>query len=226
MRGVIDVDLDSLPELVCHSKTWSGTKHTLEFKRSDKSPNSDFVEFTVVSRPDKGGNSRLRAVTLHTGSSANSALGRSPLQISTSRSDFVEPYARELIRDSWIEVRAIYKQWAPSTARNILTGHYLAIHHKKLFDELLKQGNTASAYKKATEIYWAPLVEEAGGVTRLTAKIYEELTMWGESSSASLLSELMGTGPRTIHTRLQEARKLGYLDKPGIGTRRVNLDSR
>jgi hypothetical protein len=74
--------------------------------------------------------------------------------------------------------------------------------------------------KAATDAYWKPLSEEAGGVIRLTARLYEELIALREISSPSLISVLMQTGPRTVHTRLTEARKTNLLYKPGTGSRK------
>jgi hypothetical protein len=107
-----------------------------------------------------------------------------------------------------------------NTARNLLTGHYLLAYHKKLFESAGRTSKWRAVSDEAIESYWSPLATDSGGVTKLTVKIYQELIAWGEASSPSLISVLMNTGPRTVHTRLQEARKLGILLKPGTGARK------
>lgn len=174
----------------------------------------------MISKLDENGMPRLRSIVLTHGEESSRLQGRPTYQITLARNDFVDAIAKLLKKDSWIDTGSIYDQWTAPTARTILTGHYLATYHKKLFDGWNRAGNSKNEFKAATEAYWEPLAKDAGGVTRLTVSIYEELTAWGDSASASLLSVLMGTGPRTIHTRLQEARKSGYLHKPGIGSRR------
>jgi hypothetical protein len=83
-----------------------------------------------------------------------------------------------------------------------------------------RQFQSVHQVREATELYWQPIAEEAGGVIRLTTRLYEELIAMGEASTPSLISVLMQTGPRTIHTRLTEARKTNMLNKPGIGSRK------
>lgn len=119
-----------------------------------------------------------------------------------------------------LDTFSLYDQFTTSVARTLLTGHYLATRHKRLLDSWAKTRKSKSDFVEATNQYWAPLAEESGGVTKLTVQIYQDLLACGEGSGPSLISVLMNTGPRTVHTRLQEARKLGILDKPGGGVRK------
>jgi hypothetical protein len=48
---------------------------------------------------------------------------------------------------------------------------------------------------------------------------YEELTSWGETAAAKVLSEELQIPQRTIHTRLRLARDRGLIESPGAGAR-------
>lgn len=56
------------------------------------------------------------------------------------------------------------------------------------------------------------LVEDA-------ARKYLDLVSWGEPNSAKVLSESEGISIRTMHSRLMNARKKGFLESPGSGFR-------
>jgi hypothetical protein len=57
-------------------------------------------------------------------------------------------------------------------------------------------------------------------ITKATARLYKELTQWGEISSAMVIAELEGVSVLTVRNRLQSARKNGDLESPGSGARR------
>ena len=52
-----------------------------------------------------------------------------------------------------------------------------------------------------------------------TALRYLDLIAWGEPNSAKVISELEMVPIRTIHSRLMNARKRGFIESPGIGFR-------
>ena len=56
------------------------------------------------------------------------------------------------------------------------------------------------------------LVEDA-------ARKYLDLVSWGEPNSAKVLAEAEGIPIRTMHSRLMNARKKGFLESPGSGFR-------
>jgi hypothetical protein len=202
----------AIPELVCFSKGWSGSKHTLDYPPNEDSDQLGSLEYLVVSKIEEDGMPRPWSITIAFGDENSEAQRKSARwNISTSRTDFVSPIAKLLKGQMWLDSHSIYDQWGSSTARAILTGHYLATRHKKLFDAWHRAGNSKTEISDATYQYWDSLAQEAGGITRLTIYINEELQAWGDSFSAALLAQLMGVGPRTIHTRLYEASKFGYL---------------
>jgi hypothetical protein len=200
-----------VPEVVCHSRGWIGTKHTLGNPPNEDNDEFGPLEYLLVSKVDEVGMPRLWSLGVSYGEGLSQVLRKTSWNISLARTDFVEPITKSLKKPLWIDTHALYEHWNASTARSILTGHYLAAHHKKLFDGWSRAGNSKSEVKEATNEYWNSLALEIGGITRLTIYINEELQAWGDSFSSSLLAQLMGVGPRTIHTRLYEASKFGYL---------------
>ena len=214
-----------IPEVICYSNGWTGTKHTLGTQPNEDNDQFGPLEYLLISKKDQIGMPRLWNLGVSYGEGFNQVVRKSTWNISTARSDFVEPVIKTLKKQLWIDTHTLYDHWNPSTARAILTGHYLVAHHKKLFDSWHRAGNSKSELKEATNEYWNSLALDAGGITRLTIYINEELQAWGDSFSSSLLAQLMGVGPRTIHTRLYEASKFGYLhsaeSKLAIGLRNL-----
>ncbi len=51
------------------------------------------------------------------------------------------------------------------------------------------------------------------------AKRYMDLVAWGEPNSAKVMAESEGISIRTMHSRLMNARKKGFLESPGSGFR-------
>jgi hypothetical protein len=200
-----------LPEVFFTTKGWSGTKHTLGDSPNQESDHSGPLEYLLVSKLDEHGMPRLWSLGITFGEGLSQTQRKLSWNISNARTDFIEPVVKSLKKSDWIDVQALYDNWNASTARTILTGHYLATRHKKLFDGWHRAGNSKIELKEATNEYWNTLADEAGGITRLTVYVNEELQAWGNSFSSSLLAQLMGVGPRTIHTRLYEAQKYGYL---------------
>ena len=204
-----------LPEVVYFSKGWAGTKHTLGSPPEEDQDEFGPLEYLLVSKVDETDMPRLLNLNVTYGTYWYREPKRKPWQISTSRFDFIQPVVNLKDLLGFIDPQSIYEQWGASTARTILTGHYLATRHKDLFDAWHRAGSSKNELKKATNKYWNSLSLDFGGITRLTIYINEELRSWGDSFSSSLLAQLMDVGPRTIHTRLYEARKFGNLHDVG-----------
>ncbi len=214
-----DLKIDSLPESVFFQGDYAASRHTLASPLNELDDQFGPVEYLLISRQTPGDIPRFLYYSAIAGRFVHA--GRtSPFSISVSKTNLFEPVKKQLVELRDIDIYSIYDQFTTSVARTLLTGHYLGTKHKKLFDAWAKSRKSKSEFTDATEAYWAPLVQEAGGVTKLTVQIYQELLACGEGSTPSLISVLMNTGPRTVHTRLQEARKLGILDKPGGGVRK------
>jgi hypothetical protein len=214
-----DLKLDSLPETVFLQGDYSASKHTLASPVNELNDQFGPIEYLIVSKQKPGDIPRFIYYSGVAGKFGN-ASRLTPFSISVSKVNLFEPIKKQLAELREIDTFSIYDQFTTSVARTLLTGHYLATRHKKLFDVWSRTRKSKSDFIESTNAYWAPLVEEAGGVTKLTVQIYQDLLACGEGSGPSLISVLMNTGPRTVHTRLQEARKMGFLDKPGGGVRK------
>lgn len=220
MVSLDDLNIDSLPNKVSHREGWSASKHTLGCQVVDGKDKTGSLEYLLVSRRDENGIPRLFHLEVRSGASPAPAESFGKFDVSIFKTDWLEPLKASLLKSEPIDPAAIYEHFAVGTARTLLTGHYLATNHRKLIDLWSKGAGSPSQLNDLTQSYWQPLSTKAGGVTKLTVQIYRELLAWGETSAPSLISVLMDTGPRTIHTRLQEARKLKLLGKPGTGSRR------
>ena len=222
MATLKDLNIESLPEKVASRDGWYASKHTLDYPPNELDDHLRPIEYLLVSKDDEEGVPRLHYLSASGGSQRTNTKLQDDFVISTIKSDWLTPLLIVLAKSEPMDTASVYDQFTKSAARTLLTGHYLATKHKKLFDLWSKAGKSEGAIEDATQTYWNPLIANAGGVTKLTVQIYQELAEWGEASSPSLISILMNTGPRTVHTRLQEARKLGLLGKPGIGSRKVS----
>lgn len=220
MVSLEDLNIESLPSKVSLREGWAASKHTLGCPVVYGEEKRGFIEYLLVSKQAGNGIPRLFHLEARSGASPADEAGGEKFDISTFKTDWLKPIKAGLLNSEPIDPAAIYGHFAVGTARTLLTGHYLATNHKKLIDLWKKGTGSPSQLDDLTQSYWQPLIAKAGGVTKLTVQIYRELLAWGETSTPSLISVLMNTGPRTIHTRLQEARKLKLLSKPGTGSRR------
>ena len=215
-----DLNIDSFPDRVSARAGWTATWHSLSYPPEEWGDEFRPIEYQLVSKRDRDDIPRLHFFSGSAGRPWTWARAQAPFEFSYLKSDWLGPISAQLKKSSLIDIGSIYDQMTTNTARNLLTGHYLLAYHKKLFESAGKTSKWRAVSDEAIESYWSPLATDSGGVTKLTVKIYQELIAWGEASSPSLISVLMNTGPRTVHTRLQEARKLGILPKPGTGARK------
>ena len=220
MFRLSDLNIESFPEKVSLKEGWTSTWHSLNYPPEEAGDEFGPVEYQLVSKRDSFGIPRLHYFSGTAGRPWSPQRTLTPFDFTVVKADWLQPIYQQLKKSHQIDIGSMYFQMATSTARTLLTGHYLLASHRKLFEGTGKSSGRQVVVDEAIDSYWSPLISEAGGVTKLTVKIYQELVAWGETSSPSLISTLMNTGPRTVHTRLQEARKLGILLKPGIGARR------
>ena len=215
-----DLNIDSFPEKVSSREGWTATWHTLDEPPGPEGDEFQPIEYQLVSKRDRDDIPRLHFFSASSGRPWTLARTQAPFEFSLVKSDWLGPISAQLKKSGLMDIGSIYDQMTTNTARNLLTGHYLLAYHRKLFESAGKTSKWRAVSDEAIDSYWSPLAADSGGVTKLTVKIYQELIAWGEASSPSLISILMNTGPRTVHTRLQEARKLGILLKPGTGARK------
>lgn len=216
MPSLTELNIESLPELVITQGEWSASLHTLDYPLDEEGDHFYPVRYFVASKKDVDGLLRIHHLSLVMGEQRVNE----EFQIEFMKPSVFKMHLPIFEKAELMDVYSLYEQFNNSTIHTLITGHYLATQHKPLFDGWLKAGKSPAELKAATDAYWKPLSEEAGGVIRLTARLYEELIALREISSPSLISVLMQTGPRTVHTRLTEARKTNLLYKPGTGSRK------
>lgn len=117
---------------------------------------------------------------------------------STDMNKSLSQWIRESSQDTRLDPLGLIGIFQTKPLRGLLTGHLIALHRE--LDSMRKSH-----------------VED---VVAHTAQKYKELTSWGESSSAWILSKEMDVPVATIHNRLRLARQRNLLDSPGTGVRR------
>ena len=216
MPSIADLNIESLPELVLSHGKWNASLHTLDYATNEDGDRFYPVRYLVVSKKDEDGYVRIHHMSLTHGEQRTNA----SFEIGFMESAVLKPLLPMLETTEAIDIYSLYEQFSTSTIHTLITGHYLATQHKPLFDSWFKYRKSEVELKNATDSYWKPFAEEAGGVIRLTTRLYEALIVLRETTSPSLISVLMQTGPRTVHQRLTEARKTNLLNKPGSGSRK------
>jgi len=140
--------------------------------------------------------------------------GNSP-QVSLKDSDWAKPY---ISGSKSISPQAIYGIFSKSAARQILTGHLLALRFHPLLrmKEIVLKPDMAGLWDKEFKFY----NNETGiSLTTFTAMNYKMLTEWLETSPSQVLAAIEGVSPSTIRNRLNSAREAGVIGKPGSGKR-------
>ena len=102
-------------------------------------------------------------------------------------------------------------------ARRLLTGHLIALRFHELLIARQALEDNSGSYEGNLKFMISKHDET---ITKATARLYKELTQWGEISSAMVIAELEGVSVLTVRNRLQSARKSGDLESPGSGARR------
>lgn len=116
-----------------------------------------------------------------------------------------------------IDALDIYRLLAPKVARQMLSGHIVALRYQQF---MLRTVSTNRSDFSDIDT-WKFKFNASGetSLTKFTARNYELLTMWRESSPAQVLAAMEGVSVITIRNRLHSARETKILGKPGAGKR-------
>ena len=115
------------------------------------------------------------------------------VQGGTKRPKDALPHAVELSKSLKPILVPDFRQELPTNLGNMLSNHLVELQKTYLSPQ-------------------ETLVEDA-------ARKYLDLVSWGEPNSAKVLAEAEGISIRTMHSRLMNARKKGFLESPGSGFR-------
>jgi hypothetical protein len=136
----------------------------------------------------------------------------------------------ELDKDNWskpfipqfnnslIEPVLVYEVLNKAVARNLLSGHLIAIRYNAFIKLLEVERHVDFAARWDREFKFS-LGQGQDSLTKFTAFSYKALTEWLETSPARVLAEVEGVAVTTIRNRIYAARELGEIEKPGSGVR-------
>lgn len=128
--------------------------------------------------------------------------------------------------DEQIAPEALYEMFSRPTARQILSGHVLALRFTPLLSQSEKSGQ-GKARKNPEKVYPKFDLKQSGTtITAFTSTNYLLLTNFLETSPLQLLASLEGVSTVTIRNRIQGAREMNRLSKPGSGRRGARTANR
>jgi hypothetical protein len=209
--------LPELPGWIGFQGPWAGSIHFIDYPENEEQDNFGPLEVLVVSREDKNGQAWLQEVRfLPNGASGlpkpkkNNRLGLTP-------DGWLKKWITPESPFAFIDANSVDDILARTTARRLLTGHLIALRfHELLMARQVLEDNSDSYDGNLKFI----INKHDETITKATARLYKELTQWGEISSAMVIAELEGVSVLTVRNRLQSARKSGDLESPGSGARR------
>jgi hypothetical protein len=117
-----------------------------------------------------------------------------------------------------MEPSNIYQALNKTIARNLLSGHLIAIRYNTFIKVLEVEGHVDFASRWDREFKFS-LGQGQDSLTKFTALSYKALTEWLETSPARVLASVEGVAVTTIRNRIYAARELGEIEKPGAGIR-------
>jgi hypothetical protein len=111
-----------------------------------------------------------------------------------------------------MEPSIVYQALNKTVARNLLSGHLIAIRYSTFIKVLEVEGHVDFASRWDREFKFS-LGQGQDSLTKFTALSYKALTEWLETSPARVVAVT------TIRNRIYAARELGEIEKPGSGVR-------
>jgi hypothetical protein len=211
------MSLTSLPAWIAKEGPWAASVHFFSWGLNEEEDSYGPFEVLITSRDSEDGLAHLQELRI----------------LPTGTTGLKEPSKENLLQmaptgwiDKWIDKSSEFKSidvggfdelFTSAIRKRFFTGHIIALRfHPVLLTRQLMNQNAASE-----PMLQVTMRKPGESVTETTARLYNELAIWGETSAASVIAKLEGTTVVTIRNRLFSARQKGVLDKPGAGTRRV-----
>jgi hypothetical protein len=174
-------------------------------------------EVLVVSKDDEQGFAQLHGIRFMR--PGESGLKR-PLRVGElgkAPEGWLQSWIARDTDHGFIDVGGLDEIFTKPIRRQLLTGHIVALrfHPVLIAKQLLSLGQSKEPVLQVI------MKSPNESVTDATARIYSELTRWGETSAAAVIAELEGTAIVTIRNRLHSAREKGKIKKPGPGVRKA-----
>jgi hypothetical protein len=209
--------LPELPGWIGFEGPWAGSIHFVGYPENEEQDNFGPLEVLVVSREDKDGQAWLQEVRFLQDGASGLPKPKKGNHLGLAPDGWLRKWISPESPFSFMDANSVDDILAKATARRLLTGHLIALRfHELLMARQILEDSTGSYEGNLKFI----ITKQDETITKATARLYKELTQWGEISSAMVIAELEGVSVLTIRNRLQSARKSGDLESPGSGARR------
>jgi hypothetical protein len=187
---------------------------------SDDQGSQGSLEAVVVSREVATGFELHRVILQPRGTSGARETSKNRMSVEIDKSNWSAAFIPQS-NNPPIEPSNVYQALNKTVARNLLSGHLIAIRYNTFIKVLEVDGHVDFAARWDREFKFS-LGQGQDSLTKFTARSYKALTEWLETSPARVLAAVEGVAVTTIRNRIYAARELGEIEKPGSGVRSAN----
>jgi hypothetical protein len=209
--------LPELPGWIGFDGPWAGSIHFVDYPENEEQDNFGPLEVLVVSREDKGGQAWLQEVRFLQNGVSGLPKPKKSNRLGLAPDGWLQKWINPESPFAFMDANSVDAILAKTMARRLLTGHLVALRFHELLMARQVLEDSAGSYEGNLKFV---ISKQDETITKATARLYKELTQWGEISSAMVIAELEGVSVLTVRNRLQSARKSGDLESPGSGARR------
>jgi hypothetical protein len=209
--------LPELPGWIGFEGPWAGSIHFVDYPENEDQDNFGPLEVLVVSREDKDGQAWLQEVRFLLAGSSGLPKPSKQNRLGVAPGGWLKQWIKPEAPFAFMDANSVDDMLAKSVGRRFLTGHLIALRFHELLTARQVLEDNSGSYEGNLKFI---ISKQDETITKATARLYKELTQWGETSSAMVIAELEGVSVITVRNRLQSARKSGDLQSPGSGARR------
>ena len=206
----------SIPRNLSLGGHWAVSVSDVSFDSTDQTPPAA-LEAVVVSRETAAGYELHRVILQPWGSSGAPSTSDKHMSVEVDKTNWSKLFIPQLSKAP-IEPSLIYGTLNKTVARNLLSGHLIAIRYSAFIKVLEHDDHVDFAARWDKEFKFS-LGQGQDSLTKFTARSYKALTEWLETSPARVLAAVEGVAVTTIRNRIYAARELGEIEKPGAGIR-------
>ena len=206
----------SLPRNLSLGGNWAVSVTDVPASAADRSLQAS-LEAVVVSRETATGYELHRVILQPWGTSGAPKVSENKMSVELDKSNWSALFIPQS-NNPPMEPSNVYQALNKTVARNLLSGHLIAIRYNTYIKILEVDGHVDFAARWDREFKFS-LGQGQDSLTKFTALSYKALTEWLETSPARVLAAVEGVAVTTIRNRIYAARELGEIEKPGAGIR-------
>jgi len=206
----------NIPRNLSLGGRWAVSVNDVPTSATDRSLQTS-LEAVVVSRETATGYELHRVILQPLGTSGAPKTPENQMLVEVDKSNWSAVYIPQATNPP-MEPSIVYQALNKTVARNLLSGHLIAIRYSTFIKVLEVEGHVDFASRWDREFKFS-LGQGQDSLTKFTALSYKALTEWLETSPARVLAAVEGVAVTTIRNRIYAARELGEIEKPGSGVR-------